>query len=578
MNLTVRLLLLVALAVLPVLGIAVYNEHALRQSREAEVRAEVLRLTTQATAEMRQIIEGVQRLAATLSQTSVVQEASTGPAAAQACADFLVKLRREFPGDIEVGVAKLEGDVVCTSRGTTNAGRVVGSHLRRAADTGSFVVGGYGAGRGGERFLSFAYPIRNSEGQTIGAVLPGLGLDGLTRRLRERFAGLEVTLSMADRDLTYLLRLPSDGTGLVGKPAPPESQRLASLADKGPFEVGGNANARFIAAIASLTMSPDSAGRPDLLVAIGLSRDAAFAPIDAATRRSVVLLITSFALALIAAIVGGRYFVKAPMQGLLSAAVRWREGDYGQRIEVQGGEFGELGTALNSMAGEIERREQLRATLINELNHRVKNTLTTVQSLAAQSLRGKEPEQAQDAFMGRLFALSKTHDVLTRENWGFAALREVIDEVTRPYREHGSDRFDIAGPDLNLQPSTALSLSMAVHELCTNAMKYGSLSVPAGRVAITWEVAPVAEAEHLELRWQESGGPSVSEPRQKGFGTRLLERAIARELNGSVEIRYDAGGLVCLINAPLPRSEERPSPPPTVAAADPLDRENLNAA
>ncbi len=378
MNLTVRLLLLVALAVLPVLGVAAYNEHALRQSREAEVRADVLRLTNQATAEMRQIIEGVQRLAATLSQTSIVQEAGTGPAAAQACADFLVKLRREFPGDVEVGVAKLDGHVVCTSRGTTNSGQVVGSHLRRAVESGSFVVGGFGAGRGGERFLSFAYPIRNSAGQTIGAVLPGLGLEGLTQRLRERFAGLEATLTMADRDLTYLLRLPSDDAGQVGQPARPESQRLAFLADKGPFEVAGG-NARFIAAIASLTMSPDGAGRPDLLVAIGLSRDAALAPIDAATRRSVVLLLTSFGLALLAAIIGGRYFVRAPpMQGLLSAALSWREGEYGRRVQVQSGEFGQLGTALNAMAREIEQREHLRTTLINELNHRVKNTLTTV--------------------------------------------------------------------------------------------------------------------------------------------------------------------------------------------------------
>jgi two-component sensor histidine kinase len=565
MNLTVRLLLLAALAVLPALGIAAYNEHALRQSREAEVRAEVLRLTTQATSEMRQVIEGIQRVAVTLSQTSVVQEAVAGPAAAQACADFLVKIRREYPGDIEVGVAGLDGNVVCTSRGSTNAGRVRGSHPRRAVETGSFVVGGYGAGGAGERFLTFGYPIRNGEGRTVGSVLPGLGLEGLTQHMRQRFAGLDVTLAMADRDLTYLLRLPSDEVGLIGKPAPPESQRLAALANKGPFEVTGVDQVRRIAAIVPLTMSPDGSTKPDLLIAIGLSRDAAFAPIDAGTRRAVSLLVVSFALALVAAFIGGRYFVKAPVERLLTAAARWREGEYGKRVEIKGGEFGELGRALNLMAGEIERRELLRTTLINELNHRVKNTLTTVQSLAAQSLRGKESDQAQAAFMGRLFSLSKTHDVLTRENWGSADLQEVVDEVTRPYRQVDADRFEVRGSALRLQPSTALPLSMALHELCTNAVKYGALSNTCGSVEITWNAEFTSEERILHLRWQERGGPAVVEPSRKGFGTRLLEHGLARELNGRVEIRYETSGVVCDIEAPAPVVSEAPKAPRDVA-------------
>jgi two-component sensor histidine kinase len=149
-------------------------------------------------------------------------------------------------------------------------------------------------------------------------------------------------------------------------------------------------------------------------------------------------------------------------------------------------------------------------------------------------------------------ALSKTHDVLTRENWGGAELQEVAEEVVRPYRQTGDERFEIGGPVLRLTPGMALSLSMALHELCTNAVKYGALSNTRGRVSITWTLASSTADAVLRLLWQESGGPPVVEPRDKGFGTRLLERGIARELGGTVEIRYAPAGLVCIIEAPMP--------------------------
>jgi two-component sensor histidine kinase len=139
----------------------------------------------------------------------------------------------------------------------------------------------------------------------------------------------------------------------------------------------------------------------------------------------------------------------------------------------------------------------------------VKNTLTTVQSLASSSLRSGGGEEARVALEGRILALSKTHDVLTRENWGGAELGEVVDEVTRPYRADGDRRFEIAGPCLRLRPNTALSLSMALHELCTNAVKYGALSNDTGRVAITWDVSETAAGLLLRLHWREHGGPAV---------------------------------------------------------------------
>jgi PAS domain S-box-containing protein len=203
-----------------------------------------------------------------------------------------------------------------------------------------------------------------------------------------------------------------------------------------------------------------------------------------------------------------------------------------------------------------ERHQRL---LINELNHRVKNTLATVQSLAAQSFRdiGEGSRPKLKTFEDRLFALSRVHDVLTRERWDGAELREIIAEVLEPYLRQSGKRFEISGPRLRLTPSMALALAMAVHELATNATKYGSLSTPSGRVLINWKVAEDGPPL-LTLTWKEQGGPPVTPPTRKGFGTRLMERMLASELSGEVLLSYDPSGVLCEITAPLQNEELSP--------------------
>jgi two-component sensor histidine kinase len=199
-----------------------------------------------------------------------------------------------------------------------------------------------------------------------------------------------------------------------------------------------------------------------------------------------------------------------------------------------------------------KRSEEQRQLLINELNHRVKNTLATVQSIAVQSFRqmGAASSPSVAAFQERLFALARAHDLLTRDNWDGAELSEVIGEVIEPYCRTTNGRCEVEGPHVRLTPSTALALSMAVHELATNAAKYGSLSVPGGQVSISWTVTP-GEPPYLHLAWREQGGPPVALPTRKGFGTRLIERSLALELSGEVKLAYDPAGVVCTIKAPL---------------------------
>jgi PAS domain S-box-containing protein len=195
---------------------------------------------------------------------------------------------------------------------------------------------------------------------------------------------------------------------------------------------------------------------------------------------------------------------------------------------------------------ERKAAEEHQRLLINELNHRVKNSLASVQAIAFQTLKGDLPlADARARFEERLIALSRAHNLLTEENWGGAALRRVIEDAT----EHlgGPARFDVSGEPLWLSPRAALALAMALHELGTNAAKYGALSAEAGRVSISWSL----EEGRLRLYWRESGGPPVAEPARRGFGSRLIERGLEADLGGSARLRFEPGGLRCQIDVAL---------------------------
>jgi PAS domain S-box-containing protein len=210
-----------------------------------------------------------------------------------------------------------------------------------------------------------------------------------------------------------------------------------------------------------------------------------------------------------------------------------------------------LGDGIGVVFRDITDRrnaEAQRDLLVQELEHRIKNTLTMVQSIADQTFRnsGLDPS-VQQAFAARLVSLSNVHSVLTERSWDSADLYEIIAASIGPHRTPGKERFAIGGPILRLGPRPAVALSMAVHELCTNATKYGALSTDTGQVEINWSV------DHGEFRWvwREKGGPAVAVPKQTGFGSRLIERSLAAQLSAQVRMSYEPGGLVCTIDAPL---------------------------
>ena len=216
-------------------------------------------------------------------------------------------------------------------------------------------------------------------------------------------------------------------------------------------------------------------------------------------------------------------------------------------------------TSRKQVEAEQQRYQSQLRLLINELNHRVKNTLATVQSMAAQTMRS-EPDQhvAYGKFEARLLSLSQVHDVLTRESWHGAALQEVAERALDPFSGLASGRVAIRGPDVWLQPGAALTMALVFHELATNAVKYGALSVGTGRVDVYWSLD--TDNARLRLSWVESGGPPVAPPTRKGFGSRLIERGLRGEFRGSAMMDYRPSGLSCTMEALLPPPTEPPGP------------------
>ncbi len=245
----------------------------------------------------------------------------------------------------------------------------------------------------------------------------------------------------------------------------------------------------------------------------------------------------------------GERTLRQPIRALTLTLERWRQGDATVRTGASPftGEIGMLGHSLDEMMDEITRRQQDRELLFNELDHRVKNTLATVQAIAISTFN--TPERGKAAvpeFSARIVALGKAHDVLTREKWEGAHLREIAVRVMEPVTGRAGVRCSIEGPDVFLEPRQALAFTMVLHELCTNAVKYGALSQPSGTVRVSWDLGPESIRPSLALTWKEHDGPPVMTPERTGFGSRLIRQGFAREL-GDVALDFEPDGVRCVI-------------------------------
>ena len=209
--------------------------------------------------------------------------------------------------------------------------------------------------------------------------------------------------------------------------------------------------------------------------------------------------------------------------------------------------------ALLAQAGidakEREAAEKLQKLILDELHHRIKNTLATVSAIASQSLRtATSIQHAQQAIEGRLVALGRAHDLLMQVSWANASLVATVRGATEPYDAKGAGHFSIAGPDIGITSGAVIALAMTFNELCTNTTKFGALSVPTGRIKIAWTIDE--ETQRLRLTWTEMGGPAVEAPTRRSFGSRMMG-SLGQQLNGTVQLDYLPSGFVYVLDVPL---------------------------
>ena len=209
--------------------------------------------------------------------------------------------------------------------------------------------------------------------------------------------------------------------------------------------------------------------------------------------------------------------------------------------------------ALLAQAGidakEREAADKLQKLILDELHHRIKNTLATVSAIASQSLRtATSIEHGQQAIEGRLIALGRAHDLLMQVNWANASLVATVRGATEPYDGKGAGHFSIEGPDIGITSGAVIALAMTFNELCTNTTKFGALSVPNGRVEVAWTIDE--GTQRLRMIWTEIGGPAVQAPSRRSFGTRMMG-SLGQQLNGKVELEYQPTGFVYTLDVPL---------------------------
>jgi two-component sensor histidine kinase len=557
MSLTKRIVGLVALALAPALAIQGYNEYALRSARAEVVRGEAMRAARSVAADLGQFGRGTRQVLGILAEVPEIRDKDP-----QVCTSYLKTLLGKVPGAFFFGVADAEGNIVCNTLGSARGAYSLADrgYFQDAMRTGDFAIGKFVTGRITQRpTMQFAQAIPGVGGRPEGVVVASIDLDYLAAHQARAGLPPEATLIVADRDGTILLHLPHHAEW-VGKTLPPDYWSALKENRGKVIDLTGLRGNMRITGIAAET--PDDLD--SVTVAVRLSSAAAFADIDAATQRGVILIGLGALLAVVAALLAGRALIRRPVRRLLQAASAWRLGDLGARTGLSGpSEFGQLGEAFDAMAAGLQKHEgelrseiarshllQERQTMmLHELNHRVRNTLTTVQSLVRQSRRTDETGERLE---GRIISLSKTHDLLSRDDWAGASLLTVLENELAPFREEQADWFRLDGPHIDLPPRYVLALGMTLHELTTNAAKYGALKSETGHVDIVWRVTTVESGtRRLALEWRESGGPPVTNPHRRGYGTRLINGGISHELGGTVQLDFDADGLRCTIDVPL---------------------------
>lgn len=553
-----RLFVIAATALAPSVAILGYHEVASRQQRMAEIADSALRISRQAELELARIVDGVGGMLMAAAKVPEVR-AATMPG----CHTVLKSINDGNASIASLSVADIDGRVLCSSNaagGQTNVADT--DYFRNARDRSALALGGYVKGRiSGEEVLPIALPVAMPGGGAPNILLAGLRVSWLNAKLAERGLDRGDALTVADRNGVIVARQPYPER-FVGTKIPEPYLRLVTAPAPGIIEVKSQDGTERI-----LGYQPIGSGQLELYVSAGISKETAFARINRATLISTLLIAVGAGLSIAAGWVVGNVSVRRPIRRVVDVVNAWRNGDRAARTGMRSsdGELEEIGAALDAFLDELGRRQaqaerdiEQRRLLMHELGHRVKNTLSIAVSLANQMFRGGAGDVS--TYSQRLGALAGAYDLLLADDWNSADIRSVVEKALLPMVDDGADRLDLAGPPMTLPSQIVLSLSLVLHELATNAVKYGALSHPGGRVRVSWSRS-AGDRNHVTLVWREQDGPPVTPPAREGFGTKLLQRAFPSGAHSKVAVDYAPTGLSCTLEFDCPPNDGVGLPP-----------------
>ncbi|KPH06536.1 HAMP domain-containing protein (plasmid) [Rhizobium acidisoli] len=531
-----KLVAVAVAALAPVVAMLAYNEVALRHQRNEEVRASAAQAARQASSEVERIVEGLHALLVSVSAMPSVRHLDV-----QACNEALKSVAESIPNIRTIFVVGLDGRPVCGSMAFPDG--VVFSdrdYFKQTLETKDFSVGTYTQSRLSDRpVLPLAMPLM--EGESVKAlIVSGIRLDWLQNRITERGVAPGNAVTIADGKGTIVARVPLPEQ-FVGTVIPDEYQHLIHAEQPDVIEVTSQDGT-----VRILGYRPIALPSSPLYVSAGFSKPEAFAPINRATLMNTLAIIGGALFAFLAAIVIGNRFILAPISRIAEVMEKWRNGQTTARtgmtgpdeLDVVGATFDRLLDELDERRRRNEQAEEERTLLVREMAHRVKNGFALVQAIARQTFSRSNPE-SYNAFAERLAALAGTYDLILSREGSAAPIREIISAALRAHIA-SQDRIRLDGPDVVLPADIALPLSLVLHELATNATKYGSLGSEQGTVAIAWK----HDDGRVLLVWTEAGGPAVSTPTKRGFGSVLIERAFSSKAQAQSRSDYRPEGLV----------------------------------
>lgn len=558
-----RLLLLVAVAVLPAFVIVAANQSSARALRSAEVDAYAIDMTDIVRNEVLRGLTAAATLMLAMGRAAVIQDND-----AAECDDYVGGLQRDLPTILDIAVADETGAVFCHSGVSTTADLQASIDTLVDSDQSNIVVGNYTTTPGGAT-LPLGVALRSPQGEVEGYIQLHVSMAELVRLVTAATTTLDTsTTFVADRNGAVLLSLP-EGQVQLGEPIPEPYDALIEQSTAGAARL---LNSQGVSQIVGYRAASEDV---PIATVFALPEEPMMAPIDRAALTNSLIAFAGAAFAFLLAWVIGLAFIQRPVRILNHTIMARKAGDQRARtgLSKDRTELGMIARSMDELFDELDHRNELqqrteeqRDLYAREVQHRVKNLLSIIQVIAKQSLARPDASSEVRAFENRISAIIQTNTKLLAQSERAGFVEDLVLDAITPFVGTNSDRIEVDGPDVILRAKVASALAMALHELATNAVKYGALSTPEGRIQVRWRVIEGS----FEMRWDERGGPPTEAPSQPGFGSILISRVLQAETRGVVSIDYDRQGFSFRLVAPLNELQTVNDATPSMANHDRL--------